>query len=168
WLSSGLVSATTAVTRRSDDSLLAGLVETDAASPDGALGGALVGADGAVIAVIIGRSGNATTLALPITTVVRAIEAIADARPPGSEPIGLSLAPGSGTAAIVTAVVGGSPADRAGVEPGDLVHTAAGRAIVTPSDLAAVVAAGEPGETVVIELTRGRTPVRIRIRVGGG
>ncbi|MFM7224234.1 MAG: S1C family serine protease [Actinomycetota bacterium] len=168
WLSSGLVSATTAVTRRSDDSLLAGLVETDAASHEGTLGGALVDADGAVIAVVIGRSGNGTTLALPIATVVRAVEAIADARPPGSEPIGLALAPCSGTAAIVTAVIDGSPADRAGVEPGDLVHAAAGRAIVTPTDLAAVFAAGEPGETVAIELTRGRTPVRIRIRVGGG
>jgi len=166
WLSTGLVSAVTAATTGADAGLVGGLVETDARSHDGTVGGALVDADGAVVAIVLGRSSIGTTLAVPIATVLRVTEAVAAGRRTGPEPIGVSLVAGTGTAPVVTAVVPGSPAARAGLAVGDVVAQAAGRAIVTPGDLAAILAGTEPGDSVAIEARRGDTAVRFRITVG--
>jgi len=166
WMSTGLVSAVTAVTTGADATLTGGLIETDARSHDGTLGGALIDADGEVVAIVLGRSSIGTTLAVPIAAVLRVTEALAAGRRPGPEPIGVSLASGDASGPVVIAIAAGSPAARAGLAVGDVVTQAAGRAVVTPGDLAAVLAGAEPGETVAIEARRGSTAVRVRITVG--
>ena len=162
WMSTGLVSATTAVSRGRDASLLTGLVETDAVSPDGAVGGALVSSEGTVTAIVLGPSATGTTLAVPIAVVVAAAEAVAAGRSPGPAPIGVSLAPGTGRP-VVTAVVPDGPAARAGLAVGDVITAADGRVVITPGDVAAVIGAAGPGTRVELEVRRGPEALRVRI-----
>jgi tetratricopeptide (TPR) repeat protein len=57
----------------------------------------------------------------------------------------------------VLRAVAGSPAARAGVQPGDLVAGADGQPVKRTADLIAAVAAKKPGERVVLQL-RGAAP----------
>ncbi len=54
-----------------------------------------------------------------------------------------------------------SPADRAGIEQGDVVVGLGGRAIETPRDLEATVSRYAPGEQVDVDLVRRGEPVKV-------
>jgi serine protease Do len=56
--------------------------------------------------------------------------------------------------ALVSAVEKGSPADNAGIEPGDVIVKMDGKPIVDSSDLPALVADSKPGSTAKLEIVR--------------
>lgn len=60
---------------------------------------------------------------------------------------------GSGAALIVD-VIDGSPADQAGLQPGDLIVSLDGKQLDPQNDLASLVSAYSPGDTVSLEVTR--------------
>ena len=66
---------------------------------------------------------------------------------------------------IVGAVAEGTPAARAGIQPGDRILSIAGRPTKTFADLANATVV-RPNETVVVEIQRGRTVNRLRVTLG--
>jgi len=68
--------------------------------------------------------------------------------------------------ALVAGVEKSSPADKAGVEPGDVIVKFDGKAIVSSSDLPRVVAGTKPGKTVVAEVLRKGTSKTLSVTVG--
>jgi serine protease Do len=57
--------------------------------------------------------------------------------------------------ALVANVEKGSPADRAGLKPGDVIRSANGRNIVASGDLPAIVGMARPGERLTMDVWRG-------------
>ncbi|MCX7029920.1 MAG: PDZ domain-containing protein [Spirochaetes bacterium] len=71
---------------------------------------------------------------------------------PGMQNVPRPMIPGRAGAWIV-AVIAGSPAEKAGLAAGDLVTTVDGVAVDAKNDLAAILNAHKPGDTVVLAVT---------------
>jgi len=156
---------------------LAGMIETDAALRPGDSGGPLVDARGEVIGMdsaatgsfqIQGGSGNG--FAIPIDgalTIGRAILAghasatihigtgaflgVTVTAPTGL--LGLGLGLGATPGALVTSVVPGSPADRAGILAGDQIVGLGGDPVESPATLQALLAGHHVGDVVEVSWT---------------
>jgi serine protease Do len=144
------------------------MIQTDASINPGNSGGPLVNADGEVIGVnssIYSPSGGSVGIgfAIPINRVRRIVEDLlahgAVRRPwvgvrmryPRSENMRDAIANG----AIVLTIVPGSPAARAGLQPGDVILRAGTRTIRNPFDWEAVLLDLKVGERVALRVRRG-------------
>jgi S1-C subfamily serine protease len=143
---------------------LSGLIQTNAAVRPGDSGGPLLNADNQVIgmdtAASVSNDVSQTTTnqgyAIPIDKAVSIARQIVSGH--GSEAIhiggtaflGVEASADSyaGSGAAITAVVPGSPADAAGLVPGDLITSVGGRAISSPDELSAIVSTQQPGAAV--------------------
>jgi serine protease Do len=67
--------------------------------------------------------------------------------------------------AMVTSIEPGGPADKAGVEPGDVVLRFDGRAIESFSDLPRIVGGTKPGARVPMQVWRKGKPVDVQVTV---
>lgn len=67
----------------------------------------------------------------------------------------VSFSPATGV--TVMQVVPGSPADRAGLRPGDVIRQVGNQAVDTPSALDSAIAAMKPGQQVEIQYQRGQS-----------
>ncbi|HET6360765.1 MAG TPA: trypsin-like peptidase domain-containing protein [Gemmatimonadota bacterium] len=123
-----------------------GMIQTDAAINPGNSGGPLVNAAGEVVGVnafiFSGGSGGSIGLgfAIPINRARRVLQDIVEYGTIRRPWLGLHLAPipsddgrGPGGARVV-GVDPASPGERAGIEPGDVVVEAGGRALTSPID----------------------------------
>ena len=149
-----------------DNGTLHGLLQTDAAINPGNSGGALVDTAGRVVgvttAVATGQRGAPAQnigFAIPTDTVLKALPDLRAGHSSagnGSNPgntggafLGVGLADsGQGSGAVVTSVAPGTPADRAGLQPGDVIVTADGSSIGSPADLRAAIARHKPGDRI--------------------
>ena len=71
-------------------------------------------------------------------------------------------APGDGGAAVVT-VAGGSPAEKAGIEKGDVLVAVDGTPVRSGDELVEAVAAHSPGDEVTVTATRGSDEVELSV-----
>jgi len=145
-------------------------IQTDAAINVGNSGGPLVNINGEVIGVntaILSRTGGSVGVgfAIPINMAENIIAQliksgkvtrgwlgvmIQDMTPEVAEKFGVTHAAG----ALVTRVVGGTPAAKAGLEAGDVIVRYGGRRVTTVAKLRASVAATKPGSSVKIVVLR--------------
>ncbi len=150
-------------------SALVDLIQTDAAISPGNSGGALVDGDGDVIGINVAyippqASAVSIGFAIPSATVEEVVTEIlqtgdvdhpyigigpAVVTPQLSEQLGV---PDEGV--LVLEVAPGSPADEAGIRPGDVIVEFDGRSVETPEDLLAFMRDKDVGESVDIELLR--------------
>jgi len=150
------------------------MIQTDASINPGNSGGPLVNARGEVVGVnssIISRSGGSEGLgfAIPIARAWRVAEDLLAHGRVRRAWIGLEVEPadpgrfGRSRTVRIAAVAPGSPAAAAGLRPGPVLESAAGRALHTPLDWQAVLLdlrVGEPVELVVAD-GGGRRTVRV-------
>jgi serine protease Do len=68
--------------------------------------------------------------------------------------------------ATIAEVVGGSPAEKAGIKKGDCITRFDGKDIATFEDLAEAVGEKEPGDKVTIHLRRGEKNIKVELTVG--
>jgi putative serine protease PepD len=144
-------------------------VQTDAAINPGNSGGALVDLAGRVvginsaIATAGGTTGNiGVGFAIPSETATKiADEIIATGKATHSQigvsvadaPSGTTGAPGAG--ALIRSVVSGAPADKAGLQAGDVVTKVDDRRVTDADSLIVAIRAHDPGDKVTITYTRG-------------
>ena len=149
-------------------------IQTDAAINPGNSGGPMVNLDGEVIGIntaIRSSSGgsNGIGFAIPSSMVERVSSSIIDSGRVERGWLGVSIQmlnedlAGSfgfdGTEAVlVSGVVPGTPADEAGLAPGDIITSIGGERTENPTSLGRAVGKHDPDDEVMIEFVRnGRT-----------
>ncbi|MGH7388519.1 MAG: S1C family serine protease [Candidatus Rokuibacteriota bacterium] len=146
-------------------------IQTDASINPGNSGGPLVDAQGALVGIntaIFSQSGGWQGIGFA-TPVNLAKDVLAQLRARGKVirgylgvgvmPVSPVVAQRSGLkeqrGAVVTELVEGSPAARAGFRQGDVIVGFEGRPVQTPRDLTRAVAGTAPGRKVSLEIARG-------------
>ena len=158
-------------------------IQTDVAINPGNSGGPLFNLDGEVVGVnsqIFTRSGGSIGLSFAIpVSVVRNVVAqlqndgrvtrgwlgvtIQDVDKNLAESFGLDRPRG----ALISQLADNGPADKAGLQPGDVIITFDGQDIPSSSDLPHVVGLIEPGSKVEAEIVRDGKRRTIDVKVGG-
>jgi S1-C subfamily serine protease len=167
---------------------LAGMLQTDAAINPGNSGGPLFDSAGTVIGINTAvAAGNGDTAAQGIGFAIpidHAKEVVGTLRAGGTPPTAtaflgvrtLTLTPGikdaygltPTTGVLVTGVTVGSPADQAGLRPGDVLVAVDGKPVSTANQLAALVSAASPGQQLRIQLVRGATTTSLTAILAAG
>ncbi len=156
-------------------------IQTDAAINPGNSGGALINAHGELVGIntaIFSRSGGSHGIgfAIPATLatdvmqqlltqgrVVRGWLGIAgqDITPELAESFGLNERHG----VLVSGVLEGGPADRAGIVPGDVIETINGQPLNSSHDILNIIAAIAPGKRVRVSGWRGGRQIDLEVEV---
>jgi serine protease Do len=179
----GLVSAVARAFRGPGGRRIDGSVEHTAPLAPGSSGGALVDAAGHLVGLNTNRIGEGFYLALPADAALRErVDALARGETPTRARLGVAIAPShvarrlrrsvglpERDGVLVRGVEDGSPANAAGIEAGDLIVEAAGKATADGDDLFAALATvsgpyevklvrGAEERTVTVGEPAGRTP----------
>jgi len=163
----GLVTATGRSFRGPGGRRIAGSIEHSAPLPRGSSGGPLVDADGRLLGINSVRMEGGLLLALPADAALRGIaDALGRGETPARPRLGLALAPPRAArrmraavglperdGLLVRGVEAGSPAARAGLQPGDLLVAASGRPLRGFDDLFDALE-NAPG-TIALTVVRG-------------
>src|SRR4051812_14447304 len=151
------------------------VIQTDAALNPGNSGGALVDGRGCVVGVNTAVAGVGLGLAVPVNEATRAIlgALIRDGRvrraylgiAGGARPVPPRVAAtvGRGQAIEVVEVVAGSPAERAGLRPEDLLVALDGEPLADVGDLHRRMTAEAIGRELALEVVRDGTPRTVRV-----
>ncbi len=189
-VTSGIVSAlnrpVTAGERGGDDSAYINAIQTDAAINPGNSGGPLVDLDGRVVGInsaiatvggsATGEGGNiGVGFAIPINQARRTAEQLIETGEAQFPIIGASLDgtyEGSGARIAERAapdgtppLVSGGPADKAGLEPGDVIVAIDGSPVEDSSQLIVAIRSKSPGDTVTLDVRRGESETKIRVEL---
>lgn len=157
-------------------------IQTDAAINPGNSGGALVDSNGQLIGInsaIYSRSGGSLGIgfAIPAATVKYVMEALikegsvtrgwlgVEVRDMTPE-LAVSLNLDDPKGALIAGVVRGSPADSAGLKPGDVLRSIAGKEVNSASAMLNQIAAIRPGEQVEMVIARRGQDVKLQTRMG--
>jgi serine protease DegQ len=160
---------------------LVDLVQTDAAISPGNSGGALVGRDRRVIGLnvaYIPPQARAVSIgfAIPAQRVVDAVEELRSEGEVREAFLGVVMTPLSPEiaqqfgidaegGAIVVDVARGSPADRAGIAPGDLIVRVNGRPVEAVEQVLGALRRSREGDTLRITVIRGGARLEVPVRV---
>jgi serine protease Do len=157
-------------------------IQTDVAVNPGNSGGPLLNMAGEVVGInsqIYSRTGGfmGISFAIPIDEAMRVADqlrtsgrvirgrigvGIAEVTRDVAGPLGLPKAAG----ALVRSVEGGGPAERAGIEVGDIIQKFDGKAIDRSSDLPRLVGGTAPGAKVAMQVWRRGEQKNLTITVG--
>ncbi len=156
-------------------------IQTDAMIDRGSSGGPLVDLEGFVIGINSRGQGRGIGFTIPIDTALE----VAKEREAGGiergfigitmQPLNRDLAEYWGhpdlTGAVLNSVIEGSPAQRAGLETGDIVTHVDGTPVETEKDedmgiFQRLVAGIEPGRKVKLEIVRAGKPRSLEVKVG--
>jgi S1-C subfamily serine protease len=146
-------------------------IQTDAAINPGNSGGALVDTAGRLVGintVILSRSGGSEGIgfAIPVDLVQTVVAILKTKGRVSRAWLGLWTGPPSkGEGARVVAVEREGPADRAGIEPGDVIVRFGARQVQRPQDVASVVIGGEPGDRMAVDLVRNGKPATVEVQL---
>jgi S1-C subfamily serine protease len=162
-------------------SVLEDLLQTDAAINPGNSGGPLVDAQGRVIGIntAIANPGTAQNVgfAIPISNARAIIDQLRNGRQPAflgvrSENAAEAKAAGRAIAvdagAYISAVEPGTPADRSGLQVGDVVVRVDDKVVDSAAQLGNVIRQYRPGDTVTVVVDRGGTEVSVQARLSEG
>jgi putative serine protease PepD len=167
-VTAGIISARDRTIQASEDgqrqtgASISGLLQTDAPINPGNSGGALVNTRGEVIGIntAIATAGQGSgNIGVGFAIPSNKAKVVADALKKGekiSHPfLGVSVGRSDTGGALVNAVTPGSPADKAGLQQGDIVTRFDGKAINNSEDLVTAVQSGKVGDRVELTYTRG-------------
>jgi putative serine protease PepD len=162
-----------------DNGRLEGVIQTDAAINPGNSGGPLVNSDGEVVGVNTAIAGQAQNIgfAIAIDTIKPIIERLKAGGDTSqaflgvtsltvdqsvAQQLGLDIEKG----ALVRDVTPGSPAENAGIRPGDVVTRLDGKDITTSDDLVAAVRGHKPGDAVEVTVNRQGETRTVKVELG--
>jgi S1-C subfamily serine protease len=142
------------------------VIQTDAALNPGNSGGALADAEARVVGINTAVAGIGLGMAVPVNdTTRRIISALMQDGRVRRAYLGLAMMPGPvpahwrerlgrTTGLLIAQVVAGGPADRAGLRPGDLLLTVAGRPVAVSQDLQRLMFSDAIGRPLAITVMR--------------
>ncbi|PKO86111.1 MAG: 2-alkenal reductase [Betaproteobacteria bacterium HGW-Betaproteobacteria-12] len=157
-------------------------IQTDAAINPGNSGGALVDVNGNLVGIntaIYSRTGgnHGIGFAIPAASARSIMEQIIQSgavtrgwigveaqeiSPELAESFGLPDTDG----ALIAGVMRGSPADSAGIRPGDVLLAVDGKAVRDPQVMLDLIAALKPDERIGFRLRRDRSIVEVEVKIG--
>ena len=157
-------------------------IQTDAAINPGNSGGALIDANGNLLGIntaIYSRSGGSLGIgfAIPVTTVKSVMDAIIkngqvvrgyigvepqDITPELAESFGLKKSNG----AIIAGVLKGGPADKAGMQPGDILVSVENHPVTDMADMLNQIAQLSPGQKASIIVLRRNQENTLNVTIG--
>jgi serine protease Do len=145
-------------------------IQTDVAINPGNSGGPLINLRGEVVGInsqIYSRSGGfmGISFAIPIDEAKNVADQLRASGRVIRGRIGVTIAPvtkdvaesiglGKATGALVRGAESGGPADKAGIEPGDIITKVDGKLIEKSGDLPRIVGAARPGSKAVLQVFR--------------
>jgi len=162
----GIVSALNR-TIANEDGALDGLIQTDAAISSGNSGGPLLNSRGEIIGIntavftsSMGTAANNVGFAISVGEALPVIEALREQaggadRVEGYLGVGLEPRVDGGRGALIAEVAPDSPAERAGLEVGDVVVAADGTPIDGLPAFIAAIRDKSPGDSIDLEVLRG-------------
>ncbi len=175
-VTAGIVSA-----RQRDTGETVPYIQTDVAINPGNSGGPLINMRGEVIGInsqIYSRSGGymGISFAIPVDEAVRVSDQLRATGRVSRGRLGVTIGPvnkdvaesiglGRSAGALVTAVESGAPAEKAGVEPGDIITRFDNKVIEKSGDLPRIVAATKPGTKSTVTVFRRGTSKDLSIVV---
>ncbi|WP_144120271.1 S1C family serine protease [Catellatospora sichuanensis] len=140
---------------------LSGLLQTDAPINPGNSGGALVNTKGEVIGINTAIATNGSSdgnigvgFAIPSNKAKGIAEQIMNGKPVSHPYLGVSVTASDTGGAAVSAVTENSPANKAGLQKGDIISKFNGKIINDSDDLVSAVQSGTVGQQVTVEFTR--------------
>lgn len=149
---------------------LVDLIQTDAALSPGSSGGALVGEDGLILGISVAfvppqLQAVSIGFAIPAGTVEHVVAQLLEEGQVSHAFLGVQPGPVTPQVAerfdletdrgvLVMAVVEGSPADRAGLEPGDVIVAIDDELLDRPEDLLGELRHHDPDDTVTVRVQR--------------
>jgi serine protease Do len=150
-------------------------LQLDAAINPGNSGGPTFDVNGRVIGMnTMGRPGSGIGFAIPSSTIKRVVEDLKQGRAvqrgflgvqieslsdDNAKALGLPNANG----ALVTGVIAGSPAEKAGIKRGDVILKINGQVIKDNRELARKIAALDVGQTATFTIWRENTTISIKV-----
>ena len=156
-------------------------IQTDAAINPGNSGGALIDAGGHLIGVnsaIYSRTGGSLGIgfAIPVSLARNVMEQIIQNGSVTRGWIGVEVQAITGELAesfglpssdgtLISGVMRGSPADRAGIQPGDVLLAVDGRKVTDPQSMLEAIAALQPGRKADFELRRGKDMMGLKVEI---
>lgn len=181
--SKGIISAVNRRNIRVDGSVYPSMLQTDAAISPGSSGGPLVNLHGEVVGVstaIATRTGqyDGVGFAIPSRRVREMVDELISGGPgmlgvwvgSAAHPELRSRAAAAGwtemSGAVVTEVMPGRPAERAGMQTGDIILSVDGEPVNRTEDLISIVSDRKPGTTVHLVIWRDQQRISIAVRVG--
>ncbi len=157
-------------------------IQTDVAINPGNSGGPLINLRGEVVGInsqIYSRSGGfmGISFAIPIDEAIRVSDQLRSSGRVVRGRIGVQIAPvnkevaeaiglGKAAGALVQSVESGGPADKAGVEAGDIITKVDGKVIDKSSDLPRIIGGLKPGTRAAVQLFRRGATRELTVSVG--
>ena len=157
-------------------------IQTDAAINQGNSGGALIDASGRLVGIntaILSQSGGSIGIgfAIPVSTAKQVMDQLIATGAVTRGWIGVELQAltpelsdsfkfGGTAGVLIAGVQRGSPADHAGIKPGDIALTVEGKRVVDPDSMRGLIVALVPGQQIRIKLKRGQSEMELPVRVG--
>jgi S1-C subfamily serine protease len=171
-VTSGIVSALGREIRAPNGFTISGVIQTDAAINPGNSGGPLLDDDGRVIGINSQIATNGTDansgvgFAVPIDTVKSVVPQLKSAGNIDRAWLGVSTSDAAPRDGALVQDVTGEPAQRGGLERGDLILSFDGRTIATASDLGQAVLTRKPGDTVKVVVQRDGSRETLEVTLG--
>ena len=157
-------------------------IQTDAAINQGNSGGALIDSSGNLVGIntaILSQTGGSIGIgfAIPVSTAKQVMEQLIATGAVTRGWVGVELQEltaeladsfklGTSEGVLVAGVQRGSPADRAGIKPGDILIGVDGKQVRDPETLRNLIVALAPGKQVAFKLRRGKGEVELQVKVG--
>ena len=157
-------------------------IQTDAAINQGNSGGALIDSSGNLVGIntaILSQTGGSIGIgfAIPVSTAKQVMEQLIETGAVTRGWVGVELQEltaeladsfklGTSDGVLVAGVQRGSPADRAGIKPGDIVIGVDGKPVRDPETLRNLIVAFAPGKQAAFKLRRGKGDVDLQVKVG--
>jgi len=157
-------------------------IQTDAAINQGNSGGALVDSSGNLVGIntaILSQTGGSIGIgfAIPVSTAKQVMEQLIETGAVTRGWVGVELQEitadladsfklGTTAGVLVAGVQRGSPADRAGIKPGDIVLTVDAKQVSDPDSMRTLIVALAPGKQITLKLKRGQSELELPLQVG--
>ena len=149
---------------------LAGVIETSASLRPGDSGGPLLDGAGRVVGMDTAAAFGGNAYAVPIATAARVTNQVVAGKASARVHVGATAFLGIRVQGRTVAdVVPGSPAQAAGLKPGDVIISIGGRRVSGDAGITAAVLAHKPGQVVTVvyrDETGMRRAVKVRLATG--